>query len=237
MLEIKDLDFYYGNIRVLNKVSLCIPKGKIVSILGANGAGKTTLLKSVTGLVKISSGHLIFEGKEITNIPGQEIVKKGICQVLEGRQVFTGLTTLDNLKLGAYIRYHNEKSKEIEKDIDFVYGIFPRLKERSNQLAGTLSGGEQQMLAIGRALMIRPKLLLLDEPSLGLAPMVVREILNVVVRLRDEGVTIVIVEQRAKLALETSDYGYVLELGRMVLEDTASNLLENARVRQAYLGG
>jgi len=237
MLEVREIDCYYGFIQVLKGVSLHVPGKKIVSIIGANGAGKSTLLRAISGLMPVAAGQIIFNGTDITGFSPQQIVRLGICHVLEGRQIFFELTTRDNLELGAYL-WHNRKNQEqIKEGIDFVYALFPRLKERFRQIAGTLSGGEQQMLAIGRALLGRPKLLLLDEPSLGLAPMVVKEIFRVIAGLRDKGVTILTIEQRARLALELSEYGYVLELGKILMDGRATDLLDNEKVRQAYLGG
>lgn len=236
MLELKDICVYYGIIQILKGVSLRVPTRSIVSIIGANGAGKSTLLRATSGLIPIVSGQVVFDGCDISRFSAQEIVRMGICQVLEGRQVFTSMTVRDNLELGAYTRYRRDRYREIQKNIESVNKIFPILKERSNQLAGTLSGGEQQMLAVGRALMGRPRLLLLDEPSLGLAPMIVKEILRVITKVKSEGVTIMLVEQRARLALEISDYAYVLELGKIVFEDEAIALLGNKQIRKAYLG-
>lgn len=236
MLKIENLSAHYGIIRVLNRISLHSPPQKIVSILGANGAGKSTLLRVIGGLVPCSEGRLIFNGREITGLPAQDIVRLGIRQVLEGRQVFTDLTTLDNLKLGGFVRPKGKRRRNLQRDVELVYAIFPRLKERATQLAGTLSGGEQQMLAIGRAMMGYPKLLLLDEPSLGLAPIVVSEIFRVVTELKNQGVTIVLVEQRSRIALEISDYGYVLELGQIAHQGDAASLLDEEKIRRAYLG-
>lgn len=237
MLEVREIDCYYGFIQVLKRVSVHVPSKKIVSIIGANGAGKSTLLRAISGLMPVAAGQIIFNDMDITGFSPQQIVRLGICHVLEGRQIFFELTTRDNLELGAYLWHNRENRKKIEEDIHFVYTLFPRLKERFRQIAGTLSGGEQQMLAIGRALLGRPKLLLLDEPSLGLAPMVVKEIFRVIAGLRDKGVTILTIEQRARLALELSEYGYVLELGKILMDGRATDLLDNEKVRQAYLGG
>ena len=235
MLEIKDLVVNYGSIAALHGISLRAEKGSIVTLVGANGAGKTTTLRTISGIVKAKSGTITFDGDEITNEPPHEIVERGLAQSPEGRMVFANLTVMENLRMGAYLR---RDKVGIAKDLDYVFGIFPRLKERQQQTAGTLSGGEQQMLAIGRSLMSKPKCLMLDEPSLGIAPLLVKTIFEKIVEInRELGITILLVEQNANLALEVSHYGYVLETGRIILEDKSSALRENAQVRAAYLGG
>ena len=235
MLEIKDLVVNYGSISALQGISLKVERGTIVTLVGANGAGKSTTLRTVSGIVKAKSGTIIFDGDEITNQPPHRIVARGLAQAPEGRMVFANLTVMENLRMGAYLR--NDKPG-IARDLDYIFGIFPRLKEREKQTAGTLSGGEQQMLAIGRALMSKPKCLMLDEPSLGIAPLLVKTIFEKIVEInRELGLTILLVEQNANLALEVSNYGYVLETGRIILEDKSAALRENAEVRAAYLGG
>ena len=234
MLSIKNLSVHYGVIPAVQGISLEVNKGDIVTLIGANGAGKTTTLRAISGLVK-ASGEILYEGRNLANCPPHEIVAAGISHVPEGRMVFANLTVGENLEMGAYL----QKNKDhIQHDRDFVFGIFPRLAERRKQVAGTLSGGEQQMLAIGRALMSRPKFLMLDEPSLGIAPLLVKTIFEKIVEInRQQGLTILLVEQSAHLALEISRFGYVLETGRIILQDTAAALKENASVRAAYLGG
>ena len=236
MLELRGVNAFYGNIQALKNVSLTIPPGSMVTIIGANGAGKTTLLKSISGLIQSKSGSIIYEGTEISSLPPVKIVSLGISQVPEGRQLFTHLTVLDNLHLGAYLYYGNKTKTEIQKRLEWIYEIFPLLKIRTKQLAGTLSGGEQQMVAIARALMSRPKLLILDEPSMGLAPMLVAEILRVIKSLNEQGTTILLVEQNARAALHIARYGYVMETGSVVIEGPATDLLANEKVRHAYLG-
>jgi len=236
MLELRGVNAFYGNIQALKNVSLAIPSGSMVTIIGANGAGKTTLLKSISGLIQSKSGSITYEGKEISSLPPVKIVSLGISQVPEGRQLFTHLTVLDNLHLGAYLYYSNRAKAEIQKRLEWIYQIFPLLKTRTKQLAGTLSGGEQQMVAIARALMSRPKLLILDEPSMGLAPMLVTEILRVIKNLNDQGTTILLVEQNAWAALHIAQYGYVLETGSVVIEGPTADLLADEKVRHAYLG-
>ncbi|KAF2961889.1 ABC transporter ATP-binding protein [Fervidobacterium sp. 2310opik-2] len=234
MLEINDLHVYYGGIHAIKGITMKVEEGKIISLIGANGAGKSTTLRTICGLKEASRGSIKYNGKELTKLDTSEIVKLGITMVPEGRRVFSNLTVYENLLAGAYLR----KDKDgIKKDIEYVFDLFPRLKERMNQRAGTLSGGEQQMLAIGRALMSRPKLLLFDEPSLGLAPVIVKEVFKLIKRIHSEGVTIFLVEQNAFEALKLADYAYVLETGRIVLEGTGKDLLEDERVRKAYLGG
>ncbi len=235
MLHIKNLNTKYGPIHVLKNVSLHVDQGEIVSIIGANGAGKTTLLVSISGLIAPVSGEIVFDGNNIRGVSPNKIVSMGIAHAPEGRQVFAPLTVMENLLLGAYAR-KKASSQEIQEDIDRVFSLFPRLKERRDQTAGTLSGGEQQMLAIGRALMAKPRLLLLDEPSLGLAPKLVEVILQTVVDLNEEGTTILLVEQNAKKALEISHRAYVLETGRVTLQGRARDLAEDSEIRRAYLG-
>ena len=236
MLILDKVSAGYGKIKVIKRVSLEITKNKIISIIGANGAGKTTLLRVISGMVPCGEGRIYYKEKEITGLAPQKIVRLGVRQVLEGRQIFGSLSVMENLKLGCFICNSKNKRLFFAKEVERVFEIFPRLKERKTQLAGTMSGGEQQMLAIGRAIIARPDLLILDEPSLGLAPMVVSEILRVVTQLRKEKVTIMLVEQRARLALEISDYGYVLELGKIVLQEEAHKLLNDVNVQRAYLG-
>jgi len=235
LLEVKNLVVNYGVITALQGVSLAVKQGDIVTLIGANGAGKTTTLRAISGLLKARSGKLHYDGRDITNHPAHELVKLGLAHVPEGRMVFANLTVFENLRMGAYL----VKDKAvIANELDYVYGLFPRLKEREKQIAGTLSGGEQQMLAIGRALMSRPKFLMLDEPSLGIAPLLVQKIFAKIAEInRDQGITILLVEQNANLALDVSSYGYVLETGRIILEGKSEQLRENADVRKAYLGG
>jgi len=236
MLRVRSLVTHYGGIQALKGVSLHVNSGEIVALVGANGAGKTTILNTICGIVPSSSGEVLFDGKPVMNMTPERLVRLGLSQVPEGRQIFAPMTVLDNLILGAYQRSRAEKKNELRGDLESVYGVFPILKERSKQRAGTLSGGEQQMLAIGRALMSRPKMLLLDEPSVGLAPMVAKEIFKVISRFRDQGTTVLLVEQNARAALGIADRGYVLETGKIILEDTASELLSNKEVQRAYLG-
>ncbi len=234
VLEVRGLDVYYGAVHALKGVSLSAEPGEIVTLIGANGAGKTTLLRTVSGLVSARAGTVTFEGRDITRTPAHRIVGLGIAQSPEGRMVFPGLSVEDNLEMGAYTRRDRDG---IRQDREEVFRLFPRLLERRRQSAGTLSGGEQQMLAIGRALMARPRLLLLDEPSLGLAPLLVREIFRTIVEINRRGVTVLLVEQNAHMALGVARRGYVLETGRVVLEDAAAKLLANPEVQRAYLGG
>jgi len=238
MLRLKNINTYYGKVHALKNVSLHLSEGEIVTLIGANGAGKTTILNTISAVTPAASGELLFDREPIGSLEPDRIVKLGISQVPEGRQVFKPLSVEDNLELGAYLRYRGRESKSaIHHDRDQVYVLFPRLKERRKQLAGTMSGGEQQMLAIGRALMAKPKMLLLDEPSMGLAPLVVQEIFKVLEMLRKEhGTTILLVEQNAKAALRLADRGYVLETGKVILEGPADELMENAEVKRAYLG-
>ena len=233
MLKINDLHVSYGGIKALRGVGLEVPDGKIVTLIGANGAGKSTLLRTISGLVKAEKGSIKFDSAEIMNKPIASICEKGIALVPEGRRVFANLTVEENLRIGAYLRKDKE---EIKKDYDWVYELFPRLKERSWQLAGTLSGGEQQMLAVGRALMSRPKIMMMDEPSLGLAPLVVRQIFEIIGQINKAGVTILLIEQNANMALNVADDAYVLETGEIVLHGPGKELLENEQVREAYLG-
>jgi branched-chain amino acid transport system ATP-binding protein len=238
MLKVKNINTYYGQVHALKNVSLHLHQGEIVTLIGANGAGKTTILNSLSAVTPVRTGEILFEGTAIQALPPEKIVELGISQVPEGRQVFKPLTVEDNLELGAYLRYRRREPRvQIRASLDEVYQLFPRLLERRRQLAGTLSGGEQQMLAIGRALMAKPKLLLLDEPSMGLAPLVVQEIFAVIAGLtRDFGTTVLLVEQNAKAALKLADRGYVLETGKVILEESAAELLENREVQRAYLG-
>ena len=233
MLKIENLHVSYGGIRALRGISLEVPDVKIVTLIGANGAGKSTTLRTISGLVKADSGSIIYDGEELLGMPIYRILEKGIAQVPEGRRVFTNLTVRENLKIGAYLR--NDK-EQIEKDLEWVYELFPRLKERDWQLAGTLSGGEQQMLAVARALMSKPKLIMMDEPSLGLAPLVVKGIFDIIREINAQGVTVLLIEQNANMALKIADYAYVLETGRIGLTGTGRELLVNEEVRKAYLG-
>ncbi|CEO90573.1 MAG TPA: ABC transporter ATP-binding protein [Syntrophaceticus sp.] len=234
LLNLEDLNVHYGAIWALKGVNLTVGEGEIVSLIGANGAGKSTTLRAISGVVKASSGGISFQGEDITKVPAHDIVKKGIAQVPEGRRVFANLSVLENLELGAYIR---RDTRGIKRDLDDVLDRFPRLKERIGQVAGTLSGGEQQMLAIGRALMTRPKLMLLDEPSMGLAPLLVKEIFSIIREINEEGTTILLVEQNARMALQVASRAYVLETGRIVLDGLAKELAMNEDVKKAYLGG
>ena len=231
ILRIKDLKVNYGGIEAVKGISFDVPEGSIVTLIGANGAGKSSTLRTVAGLVKPKSGNILFKGEDITGKSSIDIVKRGITLVPEGRRIFPDLTVLENLKIGAYLR-----KDDLKEDIDWVYSLFPRLKEREWQAGGTLSGGEQQMLAVGRALMSRPKLMMMDEPSLGLAPIVVRDIFKIIREINKKGVTILLIEQNANMALQTADYGYVLETGRISLSGTGAELLANEDVKKAYLG-
>ena len=237
MLKIDGLSASYGSIGVLKNVSIKVPVGKVVSIIGANGAGKSTLLKAISGIMKINGGSILYKEKNIAGVPANRIVRLGISQVPEGRQIFAHLTVLDNINLGAYHYFKRSNRLKIKERIELVYQMFPILKKRSKQIAGTLSGGEQQMLAIARALMGRPELLLLDEPSMGIAPLVVREIFNVIKQLNESGVTVLLVEQNAGAALKVAHHSYVLERGEIVLEGLASELFDNPKVKEHYLGG
>lgn len=236
MLEIVKISTYYGYVQALKEVSIEVRDGEIVSIIGANGAGKSTLLNSISAIVPPRSGQILLDGKDITRLPVETIVGMGISQVPERRQIFSTLSVYDNLFLGAYLRLRKDKKREVSDDLEYVFNLFPILRERRGQLAGTLSGGEQQMVAIGRGLMARPKVLLLDEPSLGLAPLLVKEIFRVLLQLRQEGTTILLVEQNARAALELSDRAYVLETGRIELSGASKELISNEEVKKAYLG-
>ena len=233
MLSIKDLYVSYGGIKALRGINIDVPDGKIVTLIGANGAGKSTLLRTISGLVKAESGSIIMDGTELIGMPINKICAEGIALSPEGRRVFTDLTVEENLKIGAYLR--NDK-KEIEKDLKWVYELFPRLQERSWQFAGTLSGGEQQMLAVGRALMNRPKILMLDEPSLGLAPLIVQQIFDIIKEINKNGVTVLLIEQNANMALKTADIAYVIETGEIVLTGSGKEVMSNPQVMEAYLG-
>ena len=232
ILELQDLHVSYGGIQALKGISLQVEQGQIVSLIGANGAGKSTTLRAISGLERANAGKIIYNGQDITGKPSKYMVEQGLIMVPEGRRIFPDMTVLENLKIGAYLR----RDKEINKDIQYMYELFPRLKERAWQMAGTLSGGEQQMLAVGRALMSHPKLLMMDEPSLGLAPLVVRDIFRIIERIRESGVTVLLIEQNANAALKIADRGYVLETGTIALEGTGNELLSNPAVRAAYLG-
>jgi branched-chain amino acid transport system ATP-binding protein len=233
LLEVKNLTVNYGVIGALHAVSFSIQRGDIVTLIGANGAGKTTALRAISGLVKAASGEVLYDGAEITNTPAHKLVARGLAHVPEGRMIFANLTVMENLRMGAYLR-----RDDFTPELDYVFTVFPRLKERTQQVGGTLSGGEQQMLAIARALMSKPKFLMLDEPSLGIAPLLVKTIFEKIVEInREQGITILLVEQNANLALEISKFGYVLETGRIILQDTASALRQNPKVKSAYLGG
>jgi branched-chain amino acid transport system ATP-binding protein len=234
MIKINDLVVAYGGIEALKGVSLEVPKGKIVTLVGANGAGKSTTLKSIVGLVKPKSGTIVYEGQDLTKLTTEKMVEKGIALVPEGRRVFADLTVLENLKIGAYSR---KDRNHIDKDLENIYSLFPRLKERTWQAAGTLSGGEQQMLAIGRALMSKPKLIMMDEPSLGLAPIIVKELFAIIKKInKEEGVTVLLIEQNANAALKIADIGYIMETGKIILEGSGKDLLTNEEVKKAYLG-
>ncbi|MCI7148018.1 MAG: ABC transporter ATP-binding protein [Candidatus Fimisoma sp.] len=233
MLEIRNLNVHYGGIHALRGINLEVDDGKIISLIGANGAGKSTTLKSVMGLVPKSAGSVVWNGRDITRLETKEIVKAGIALCPEGRKVFPDLTVAENLTIGAYLRKDKE---EIKKDRDWVYELFPRMKEREWQLAGTLSGGEQQMLAVGRALMTKPKLLMLDEPSLGLAPLVIKDIFSIIRQIKEAGVNVLLIEQNAKAALEISDFAYVMETGTITMSGPGRELLSDDRVKKAYLG-
>lgn len=234
ILDIKDLHVNYGAIKALKGINLIAKKGSIVTLIGANGAGKTTLLRTISSIIKPVSGKIFFEGKDITSLPPNKIVEFGISQTPEGRMIFSNLTVKENLEMGAYTRKDKQNLKD---DLEFIYSFFPRIKERLKQPGGTLSGGEQQMLAISRALMSKPKLLLLDEPSLGIAPLLVKSIFEQIVELNKRtGITILLVEQNANIALSVADYGYVMETGEIILEGDAKSLAQNENVRKAYLG-
>jgi branched-chain amino acid transport system ATP-binding protein len=234
MLKLSDVHTYYGRIHALKGVSLEVPEGAVVALLGSNGAGKTTLLRTISGLVPAAKGKIEYAGQSIAKLPPQKIVQMGIAQSPEGRQVFTDLTVMENLEMGTYSR---RDKQTVKQDLELVFEYFPRLKERRNQLAGTLSGGEQQMVAMGRALMAKPKIMLLDEPTLGLAPLVIKEIFNIIQQINKLGVTVLLVEQNAYKALKIADYAYVLETGRIVLNGTGEELRHNEEVKHSYLGG
>ena len=234
MLEVKDLNVYYGAIHAIKNISFEVNEGEIITLIGANGAGKTTTLHAVSGLLKPKSGSIHFCGKEITHTDAYKIPKLGLAQVPEGRRVFSGLTVQQNLSMGAYTRHDGKDA--IQSDYDMVFDLLPRLKERRNQPAGTLSGGEQQMLAVGRALMCKPKILLLDEPSMGLSPLLVKEIFKIIRDINRQGVTVLLVEQNAKMALDIANRAYVLETGNISIEGNAADLLNDPRVKKAYLG-
>ncbi len=233
MLEIKDLEVYYGMIQALKGISFEVNEGEVIALIGANGAGKTTTLHAVTGLLPVKAGEIIFDGKNVTKTPGHKIVSMGMAHVPEGRRVFAELSVYQNLKMGAYTRKDKE---EIARNLEMVYKRFPRLKERKNQMAGTLSGGEQQMLAMGRALMSQPKIILMDEPSMGLSPIFVNEIFDIIKEVSAAGTTVLLVEQNAKKALSIADRAYVLETGRITLQGDAKELMNDESVRKAYLG-
>ena len=232
MLEIRDLNVYYGGIHALKGISLEVEEGQIVSMIGSNGAGKSSMMNAISGIVKYKSGEILYKGQPLPTA-ANKVVRLGVCQVPEGRLIFANLTVYENLKVGAYLRSDKDG---IERDLKRVYEIFPRLEERKNQIAGTLSGGEQQMLAICRGLMAKPKILMLDEPSLGLAPVIVNDVFRNIQRIRDEGITVILVEQNAKKSLSICDYAYVIETGRVVMSGTGKEMLENPEVAAAYLG-
>lgn len=234
MLRVEDINVYYGAIHAIKGISLEVNDGEIVALIGSNGAGKSTTLRTISGLMKPKTGRIMYDGEDITGVPAHKIVGKGLCQVPEGRHVFANLTVLENLELGAYLRTDKEG---IAKDMEMVFEKFPRLLECKDQLSGTLSGGEQQMLAMARALMSRPKLLLLDEPSMGLAPLLIKEIFNIIKEINASGTTVLLVEQNANMALSIADKAYVLETGRITLSGTAAELASSEEVRKAYLGG
>ena len=233
MLEVKDLEVYYGVIQAIKGISFEVNKGEVIALIGANGAGKTTTLHTITGLLSPKNGHVLFEGKDITKVPAHKIVSMGMAHVPEGRRVFAELSVYENLKMGAYTR---SDKNEIEESLANVYKRFPRLEERKNQMAGTLSGGEQQMLAMGRALMSKPKIILMDEPSMGLSPILVNEIFDIIRSVSESGTTVLLVEQNAKKALSIADRAYVLETGKIVLSGNAKELLEDDSIKKAYLG-
>ena len=233
MLEVKNLEVYYGVIQAIKGISFEVNEGEVIALIGANGAGKTTTLQTITGMLQPKAGEIIFEGKDISKIPGHKIVSMGMAHVPEGRRVFANMTVLQNLKMGAFTR---SDKNEIDATIEKVYKRFPRLKERQNQMAGTLSGGEQQMLAMGRALMSKPKLMMMDEPSMGLAPILVEQIFDIIRELKRAGTTILLVEQNAQMALSIADRAYVLETGTITMSGTGAELLADSRVKEAYLG-
>lgn len=233
MLEVKDLKVYYGLIQAIKGISFEVNKGEVIALIGANGAGKTTILHTITGLIQPKEGSVFFEGTDITKLPGHKIVSMGMAHVPEGRRVFANLSVYQNLKMGAYIQ---KDKKVIDETLEMIYQHFPRLEERKNQLAGTLSGGEQQMLAMGRALMSSPKMILMDEPSMGLSPLLVKEVFSIIEYCHESGITILLVEQNAKMALGIADRAYVLETGNITISGDAKEMLENEEVKKAYLG-
>jgi branched-chain amino acid transport system ATP-binding protein len=233
-LEIKDLRVHYGKIEAIKGISIVVNQGEIVTLIGANGAGKTTMLKTISGLRPVTSGQILFDGEDISKVPAHKRVDLGLSQAPEGRGIFPGMTVLENLEMGKYNR--KNRRAELQEDLEMVYHLFPRLKERTSQSGGTLSGGEQQMLSIGRALMARPKVLLLDEPSMGLAPQMIANIFRIITEINQQGVTILLVEQNAQQALQRAHRAYVLEIGKVVKEAKASDLLNDPAVREAYLG-
>lgn len=233
MLRVEDINVYYGAIHAIKGISLEVNDGEIVALIGSNGAGKSTTLRTISGLMKPKTGRIMYDGEDITGVPAHKIVGKGLCQVPEGRHVFANLTVLENLELGAYLRTDKEG---IAKDMEMVFEKFPRLLERKDQLSGTLSGGEQQMLAVGRALMCRPKVLMMDEPSLGLAPLVIKDIFKIIQEINKQGMTILLIEQNANMALKIADIAYVLETGRITMTGSGKELLENPEIKAAYLG-
>lgn len=233
MLEVKDIEVFYGMIQAIKGVSFEVNEGEVIALIGANGAGKTTILHTITGLLSPKNGSIIFEGQDISKIPAHRIVSLGMAHVPEGRRVFADLTVYENLKMGAYTR---TDKKEIEETLEMIYSRFPRLKERKNQLAGTLSGGEQQMLAMGRALMSQPRIIVMDEPSMGLSPILVNEIFDIIQKISADGTTVLLVEQNAKKALSIANRAYVLETGKIVLEGDANTLMNDDSVKKAYLG-
>lgn len=236
IIKVENIDVYYGNIQALKQVSLSVDRGEIVALIGGNGAGKSTLLKAVAGLVRKQSGAIYFQNQPITKLRSADISRLGLAVVPEGRRLFGPLSVMDNLRLGAYLRLKKGRSQAVREDLQTVFELFPLLKQRGNQSAGTLSGGEQQMLAIARAMMAKPKAILMDEPSTGLAPLIVKEIFGVIRRLRDDGNTILLIEQNARMALKISDRAYVLESGRIAIEGNARELLEKDSVKKSYLG-
>ena len=236
MLTVRNLDAGYGSLSVLRRISLHVKAGEIVTIIGANGAGKTTLLKTIAGLLRARSGEVLFDGEDIVRMQPEQVVFRGCSLVPEGRQVFATMPVRENLLLGGYVQHKRGRHDEVRQDLENMFALFPVLKQRENQLAGTLSGGEQQMLAIGRALMARPSLIMLDEPSMGLAPLIVKDIFGIIKRLGEEGRTVLLVEQNARSALRIADRGYVLETGRIILEGDAEDLLANREIQRAYLG-
>lgn len=234
MLKVNNINVYYGAIHAIKGISLEVKQGEIVTLIGANGAGKSTILKTISGLLRPKTGEVLFENQNLHTLEAQDIVRAGVCQVPEGRRVFANMSVYENLELGAYLQ---KDKAAIKNNLEYVFVKFPRLKERINQMAGTLSGGEQQMLAIGRAMMSKPKVMLLDEPSMGLAPLLVKEIFSIIKEINEAGTTILLVEQNANMALSIANYAYVLETGKIVLEGKAKELAESDEIRKAYLGG